>query len=289
MVHARSASPSNALALSLDATLRSLREPWPQAWPGLPLVLERCLQRLGPLAPATRTRAQALVQCALDVAALVERDGRDRMAAGREPEYHNRLHIADTLVCMTHLLLAQRQVDGRDGAGTSLAECIALMVMTGHDYLHTGLINRFPFELETRSLESLRPVMARHGVDARDQEVVTHCILNTDPTQVKAAHQAIAGRTFRLDDQDCLAVMVEEADIMASTLPVTAAAQTQRLVEEWEVANPAAARNLQSPKARLYFLENAALFSTPAARVLGLLEIKGEEIAAIRAALPAQA
>lgn len=279
-------SRSTDLSASLDATLRALRDPWPHAWPGLPLVLRRCLERLGPVGGADRDRAQAVVACALEVAALVEADGGRRMADRCEPEYHNRLHVADTLVCMTHLLLAQRVADGREDDALRLEECIALMVMAGHDYLHTGMINRFPFELETRSLESLRPVMKRHGVDARDEETITHCILRTEPTQVKASHQAIQDRTFRLGDRDCLAVMVEEADILASTLPVTAAAQTRRLVEEWETANPAAAKNLQSPKARLYFLEHAALFSTPAARVLGVDEIKRSEIDSIKAALP---
>ncbi len=279
-------SPSTDLALSLDATLRALREPWPDAWPGLPLVLQRCLDRLGPVGTADRGRARAVVGCALEVAALVEADGSQRRVDLREPQYHNRLHIADTLVCMTHLLLAQRVAEGREAAPTRLEECIALMVMAGHDYLHTGMINRFPYELETRSVDSLRPVMKRHAVDARDEETIVHCILKTEPTQVKASLEAIQGRPFGLGDRDCLAVMVEEADILASTLPVTAAAQTQRLVEEWETANPAAAKNLQSPKARLYFLEHAALFSTPAARVLGVDEIKRGEIDSIKAGLP---
>ncbi len=275
------------LAASLDATLAALRDPWPHAWPGLPLVLQRCLDRLGPLDAGQQARSQAVVRCALEVADMVESDGRDRLVAGREPEYHSRLHIADTLVCMTHLLLAQRRIDGREGAGTQLQECIGLLVMAGHDYLHTGLVNSFPYELETRSLESLRPVMRRHGVDARDEDMIAHCILKTEPSQVKAAHQAVEGRVFRLDDRDCLAVMVEEADILASTLPVTAEAQTRRLAQEWETGNPVAARNLLSSKARLFFLEHAALFSTPAARALGVPDLKGKEIDMIRGALPA--
>ncbi|MFD0669516.1 hypothetical protein ACT80S_17480 [Ramlibacter sp. MAHUQ-53] len=275
------------LARSLDDTLRALREPWPAQWPGLALVLQRCLDRLGPIEESERARAQPVARCALDVAALVEADGRQRHGAGCEPQYHSRLHIADTLVCMTHLLLAQRRVDGRESRGLGLQEAIALLVMAGHDYLHTGLINRVPYELENRSLEALRPVMRRHGLDARDEATVTHCILRTEPSQVKASHQAIAGRPFSLGDRDCLAVMVEEADIMASTLPVTAEAQTHRLAVEWEVANPVAAKNLQSPKARLFFLEHAALFSTPAARVLGLDEVKRREIESIKATLPA--
>jgi len=286
MVHARSASPSNALALSLDATLRSLREPWPQAWPGLPLVLERCLQRLGPLAPATRTRAQALVQCALDVAALVERDGRDRMAAGREPEYHNRLHMADTMVCMTHLLLSQRRTQTTRQADACL-ECIALVVMLGHDYLHNGKVNRFPAELETIAVEQLTPIMAKHQVAQADQEMIAFCILKTDPSGVKQSHGLVAEREFVLEDRDCLAVLVQEADILGSTLPVTAPDLTASLASEWSLFNPQLAQSLSQPKSRIFFLENAALFSSTAAQNLGIPTLKATELDQIRAQIAA--
>jgi hypothetical protein len=278
------------LLASLEASLLQLRERWPQGWPGLSLVFDRCWQRLGADPRKPSQRVQALIRCAHDVAARIERDGRARQRQGAEPQYHNRLHIADTLVCMTHLLLAQRQVQA-PAKVAPISECLALLVMLGHDYLHNGQVNRFPAELETIAVTQLQPILQRHGVAPQDQAMVTHCILKTDPSGVKQSHALIAGRAFRLADRDCLAVLVEEADILASTLMVTSEGLTLSLSKEWESSNPAMAQGLLKPASRIYFLENAALFSSPAACLLGIPVLKQAEVDAVRRALaaPAQA
>lgn len=245
------------------------------------MVFDRCWQRLGWNAKKPSVRVQALLRCAHDVAARIERDGRARQRRDAEPQYHNRLHIADTLVCMTHLLLAHRETQPT-GLPAQIPECLALLVMLGHDYLHNGKVNRFPAELESIAVAQLQPIMQRHGVSRQDQAVVRHCILKTDPSGVKQSHALIAGRSFGLSDRDCLAVLVEEADILASTLMVTSEGLTRSLSKEWESSNPAMAQGLLKPASRVYFLENAALFSSPAATLLGIPVLKQGEVDAVR-------
>lgn len=274
---AHSVAGQHALMDSLEFSLRSLRECWPNSWPGLSLVFDRCLQRLGWGSDDVSPRLLALTRAAHAIAAATERDGRARMKKGLEPEYHNRLHIADTLVCMTHLLLAQREAQPQV-APQALAEYLGLIVMLGHDYLHSGQVNRFPGELESRAVAQLQPLLKRHGVQSQDVATISHCILKTDPSGVRQSHDLIAGRLFTLEDLDCLVVLVDEADILASTLSVTAVRQTERLAHEWSLLGLPAAKTLLNPASRIYFLEKAALFSSPASALLGINGFKQAEL-----------
>lgn len=264
---------------SLEQSLVNLRQRWPQTWPGLATVFDSCLQRLGwPIAENDR-RMQALVHCAHEIAANVEDAARQLSEA--EPAYHNRLHMADAMVCMAHLLLAQREAEPAVRCD-AWQECVALVVMLGHDYLHNGKVNSFPAELETIAVEQLTPIMQSHGVWPQDQDTISHCILKTDPSGVKQSHALVAERQFRLEDRDCLAVLAQEADILGSTLPVTATDLTSSLAQEWSLFNPALASSLSQPKSRIFFLENAALFSSPAARHLGIPTIKSSQLEHLR-------
>ena len=100
----------------------------------------------------------------------------------------------------------------------------------------------------------------------------------TAPAQVKGIHLQIRTRPYDLRQTDCLAVLVTEADIMASTLPQTASSLTQSLVIEWASQEPEAAEKLLLPQNRLLFLEHAALFSSPAACRLGLNAVKLRQV-----------
>lgn len=269
----------SALLASLQQSLLNLRQPWPQAWPGLTIVFDHCMDRLGWPVSGTDPRIRALVHSAHEIAGNIEDAARQLSEA--EPAYHNRLHMADAMVCITHLLLAQREA--MPAARTSAwQECVALVVMLGHDYLHNGRVNRFPAELETIAVEQLTPILQSHGVQPQDQDTISYCILKTDPSGVKQSHALVADRAFSLDDRDCLAVLVQEADILGSTLPVTATDLTDSLAREWSLFNPDLAKSLSQPKSRIFFLENAALFSSPAAQHLGIPTIKSAQLEHLR-------
>lgn len=276
-----SGSSVEQLLRSLEQTLANLRQPWPERWPGLWHVFEHCWWRLGHDVRGQDARTQALLDFGQAVSERIEQDGRERASADREPAYHNRLHMADALACMTHLLLALR-AQGLEGAGVARLEALALAVMLGHDFMHPGGNNAFPAQLERMSVQALQPLMQSSHLHAADQQALAHCILMTDPTAVKPAHQAIVGRAFELGDPDWMSILAQEADILASTLPQTQQALTEALASEWQHSNPEAAAKLLLPGSRLMFLEHAALFSSPAAHYLGLNEIKSRQIIALQ-------
>lgn len=265
----------------LATTLRNLRRPWPESWPGLPLVFQRAWQQLALGSPRMGSRLRALQDFGLGVCEQVERDGAQRHARDAEPAYHNRLHIADTLVCMTYLLKAS--VHARvPGANAPQVSALALAIMAGHDFLHPGGSNSQPGEFESRAVQDLQPWVQSSGLSEVDRQDLTHCILATDPLRVKAFHMDVRTRPFDLRQRDCLAVLVQEADILASTLPQTQKGLTQALSREWAPTQPVAAGQLLLPQNRLMFLEHAALFSSPAAHWLGLDQVKVRQVSQIR-------
>ena len=261
----------------LSASLRNLRRPWPNQWPGLPLVFDRACQELGLGNPHKGSAVHRLQGFGRAVCELLEQDGAKRHAQGHEPAYHNRLHIADTLVCMTYLLKTSSALNVA-GARKPAVVAMALCIMAGHDFLHPGGSKMHPGELEARAVQDLQPLMDAAGLTLAERQILKHCIMATAPAQVKGIHLQIRTRPYDLRQTDCLSVLVTEADIMASTLPQTASSLTQSLAIEWASQEPKAAEKLLQPQNRLLFLEHAALFSSPAACRLGLNAVKIRQI-----------
>jgi hypothetical protein len=120
---------------------------------------------------------------------------------------------------------------------------------------------------------------------SEDFQILEYCIMATDPTRVKGVHLQVRTRPFDLRQSDCLSVLMQEADIMASTLPETSPGLTQSLSLEWAAQKPVAAAELLLPQNRLLFLEHAALFSSPAAIRLGLDAVKLRQVRRIESGL----
>lgn len=268
--------PTSSLQ-QLNVSLRNLRRRWPNQWPGLSLVFERAWQQLNLGTPLAGSRTHSLLSFGRMVVEQVELDGARRYAQGREPAYHNRLHIADTLVCMTYLLKASAILKV-PGADNPLLATSALAIMAGHDFLHPGGSNAQPGEFESRAVQDLQPLMTSAGVAEADRLNIAHCIMATDPVRVKGMHLQVRAKPFDLAEPDCLAILVQEADILASTLPQTSTGLTESLAREWAPKQPEAADKLLLPQNRLLFLEHAALFSSPAARSLGLDAVKLRQV-----------
>ena len=119
-------------------------------------------------------------------------------------------------------------------------------------------------------------------LDQADQDAVSHIILMTDPLCVKASHRSVADQPFDLRELGWQTVLVQEADILASTLPGTQEGLTRSLSQEWAPTNPEAAAHLLKTQSRAMFLEHAALFSSPAARWLGLDHVKQAQLVRLR-------
>jgi hypothetical protein len=269
----------------LEQALQVLRDGWRQDWPGLPAVVEGCLVELGgSLAPRVPRRAKLLHQATMATALWLEQDGAQRARHGTEPAYHNRLHTADTLVALATLLRAQRSLERHAPALPTPAERLGLLAMAAHDLLHDGNINRFGSELESRSADHLQPLLTEMKITPVDAQRVRALILATDPARVPEIHARVCGRSFCVEDDDCLAVLLVEADILASTLVTTGLPLTAQLAVEWDRVAPERAQALRQPLGRLGFLEHAALFSSPASTLLGLPAVRQAQIDALRAA-----
>ena len=272
----------------LSAALLNLRKTWPQQWPGVPLVFDRACLQVGLGSPRKGSPARRLLDFGRAVSEQVELDGARRHAQGQEPAYHNRLHIADTLVCMTYLLKTSAALNV-PGANQPAVMAMALSIMAGHDFLHPGGSNAQPGEFEARAVEDLQPLMADAGLSSTERQTVANCIMATDPVRVKGMHLQVRTQPYDLRQIDCLIVLLQEADIMASTLPQTAPGLSQSLSVEWSAHKPKAAQELLLPQNRLMFLEHAALFSSPSASRLGLDGVKLRQVRRIERGLKSAA
>jgi hypothetical protein len=262
--------------------LDEVRLHWPDTWRGTQIYVEQCLGILGHSAVVENDpEITAIYRCMCELAELIERHGHELAENGGEPPYHNRLHTVDTLFSLTALLVGQRRGWTQKTAAWRRREWIAMLAMLGHDYLHDGTVNVSPAQIERRSIENLMPLMTRCQVSADDMALVKTLIFNTDPKRVRECHLKMRGRPFRIEDTDCLIVLVQEADIMASALPWTGQELTLRLAREWAKIMPDRARALLTPQGRVAFLRDSALFTSPASNTLGLNQIKREQIAEI--------
>jgi hypothetical protein len=272
--------------LYLQDKLTNLRAQWPHAWPGMASVMRSTLAQLGWHAEAKLSpRDQALHDCIFSVIAAIEADGQQRAAQHQEPQYHNRLHFADALVSLTVLLANERQLAGRSATELpSHAEWVGMLTVVSHDFLHTGKINQFRSEIEILSVNALTPHMRQHMVHEDDQAVISSMILRTDPVFVPETHLAIAGLRFDVSDPRCMLVLIQECDILASSLPTTGNGLTQQLSDEWASVAPDRSQSLLTDKGRLFFLKHMALFSSPSSRLLGIQAIIDQQIAELEQA-----
>ncbi len=264
----------------LHAGLVRLRASWPNDWVGLPVIVADCLRQLGYRDGIVLSETgRASRDCMAAVAAAIEDDGQQRHRQGCEPPYHNRLHIADTMHCMTSLLLATRDAQQRALSGApSDAEWVLMLAMLAHDFAHPGKVNQFPGEIESHSVSEVQPLMQSAGVPDAVRTLVGELILMTDPARVRPHHEAMRGRAFDLDDAGCMAMLLQECDILASAMPDIGIDLTHQLASEWAQFSETMGASLLMVRSRITFLSNQAQFSRPASHRLGLPAMTAAEI-----------
>lgn len=260
-----------------------LRGLWRDQWIGLPAVAAGCLAQLGhPRDAVPGPGERAIADCIAAVAQAIEDDGLSRSHAGNEPGYHNRLHIADTLSALACLLLLTRQECGRPlDARPDHAEWLQVLAMLAHDFLHSGLVNQFPSQIELASVDALRPLMQAAGMADDDCRQAAELILMTDPARVREHHQRMSGTPFEPGSFACMAMLLQESDILASVMPGIGVELTHALAGEWSRFSETMARSLLSAGSRITFLREFARFSSPASRRLGVPEAIAAEVAAL--------
>ena len=262
---------------------RQLRCRWPDDWPGLAAVMRGVVTWLD--APAATACPAEVPRELIDCAQAVESSERARARRVGEPAYHNRLHVADTLVSMASLIKARRSLLGTPVRGLTRFETICLLTMTVHDFHHPGRCNRGPQEIEQISLTRFTPYARRIGLSESDWALICDLVLLTDPTGVAQVHdrwRRIGLTAKAAGSRAEMAVMVTEADVLASALAFPGIELTQSLAGEWRKPHPELASSLLSEEGRLRFLSSGVRFSSDAADALGVKQMIREQIASIR-------
>ena len=273
--------------IELRETYLNLQLAWPDKWPGLPIIFDQCVNQLGWELSAMSALPQtfSLYHCSKELAEFIEENGKSQFDKNQEPAYHSRLHIADTIVGLTALLLAQRSANDLDVPTQSHLEMLAMTAMLGHDLMHDGSINTYPEELETKSIHYLRPFLTEQHVPEQDIKLIEKIILMTDPAKVSLHHTSIKNIFFDIQVADCLGVLLQEADILASCFEDIGRVRTLFLAKEWSHRFLSKSKLLITRQGRLNFLETNARFSSPASHILGTPEIVTTQIQSIHSSL----
>jgi len=259
------------------ATLHNLRSKWPNAWPGLPVVLNACIQRLWPhKPPAVGSTSHQLLQAALAMAAHMEKVAQE---ADYEPLYHNRLHTADALtaICLLMQSLKAQKFKLSDEWTAAL-----LLAVSSHDVLHPGGANGFVQEFEQRSAHEMRDIAQGLNMDAEWTDRVSELILRTDPTLVAANHDYVKNTPFQMN-LDWACVLINEADILASATSRYGPELGHALAQEWALKNHPLHQVVGTPQGRLQFLSSLR-FSSPASERFGMAHHVAEQIMSLRKA-----
>ena len=90
--------------------------------------------------------------------------------------------------------------------------------------------------------------------------------------------EAVQGIEFNINNPKCLTVLIQESDILASSLPGIGNQLTVQLSDEWADVSPERSQSLLGTKSRIFFLRHMALFSSPSSRLLGIQPIIDREI-----------
>ncbi len=244
-----------------------LRHSWQTDWLGLPKVLEYCAEYLKLSTNSEDKDVHTLLKTAFAIAELIENE-KGCGTGTPEPCYHNRLHFADSLTTIT----LQCGLELENGASPNTAwQAALLLIAVGHDFRHSGSVNRHVSDIESASVNFLIPVMTSMGVDEIWIERICAVILRSDFSLVKENHLRVDGRSF-LWDNEWATVLLNEADVMASASADFGPMLSNALALEWKAINFPPYATVATESGRRHFLSTIQ-FSSYSGRLLscGLL------------------
>lgn len=198
-----------------------------------------------------------------------------------EPKYHNRNHFKDVCCSMTELLQAQNDIlpplDGLSPWQISDHDSLILLLCAiCHDLGHDGTTNKYPFELEKKSIGLVQEHLESTSLSLFERKEIINTIepiiLATDPKYLPTLLDKFNSEK-NIVHSDCVSMLMVEADLLASALPKKGEILGQRLSEEWQLTNPEAATSVKTKKGRLQFLQHIR-FISPQAQALGIEDIR---------------
>lgn len=216
----------------------------------------------------------------------------DRLATLRnEPAYHSKKHMMDVCLMLTYLLMQEEgggnKLVGSPWATTLQEKWLLLLAAASHDLGHPGLMNDVPCQLEQQSLDLLRDLLTKAQSSpeliSEISDVLAPWILATDHAQYSALLKRLASEP--LDHQDCLAMLLVEADLASSVLPKRGLELTNRLSQEWAGPYPEKSIALRNQVGYLSFLTSLQ-FVSPQAVFAGIPQILNKSLLQLRSQLP---
>jgi hypothetical protein len=216
----------------------------------------------------------------LGLASLI--DSHAGSIGGPEPAYHSRKHFQDVCLALT-VLLAQpttstQPSDLHDPWAIAHDDAwILLFCAVAHDFGHDGSINKTPFQLEKSSIEKTRIFLSEGSHESSlikalwgEMEPI---ILATEPSFLSTLLAKFTEPSAKPTKTDCMSMLLVEADLLASVLPMRGRMLGKLLGQEWESNNPKAAATVASDQGRLKFLEYIR-FMSPHAMMLKMEDIR---------------
>ena len=199
-----------------------------------------------------------------------------------EPNYHSRSHFKDVCIALSLLIQSQAAFTNSPAAHPALSisakeAWILLFCAIGHDFGHDGTINRSPFELEKRSISHIKHWLSATNYPLTEMNgllgYVEPVVLATDPKNF----QTLLTKKINQNRTDLMALLMVEADLMASVLPVRGALLSRNLAMEWKQNYPDMAKSVNSIEGRISFLERIQ-FTSPHSQVLNISTIQQTHI-----------
>jgi hypothetical protein len=185
-----------------------------------------------------------------------------------EPAYHSRKHFVDVCTGISALLSQNRGSD--EAKQFSLwtvskeDSWLLLFAAIGHDYMHRGRINSVDYENELISLNGLQLFLNKYSDLSSEfkQNLMLKLHQLILPTCFDFTHLLYEKINNGIAVQiDYLAMLLTEADVLASTLPRRGKVLSKRLSLEWQDQNKELSNYVASKEGYEKFLQKIQFLS----------------------------
>jgi hypothetical protein len=242
-----------------DHALEVLRDSWNTTWCGLPQVLHACIEFLDFQESELTLEVRQMLSASNEVAEMLESMCQNGSHYA-EPPYHNRLHTADVMVAMVlQISIEAKLLNARAPEWFSAGLLTAVI----HDFAHPGRVNGQSSEIEKKSFSAVLPILVKHGLPSKWLSNVQYAVERSDFALVAENHQRVQDLPFQWN-QDWLAVLLNEADILGSSISAYGESLSQALSEEWRLIDFPAAETVATRTGRSVFLKSLHFSSNAA-------------------------
>ena len=197
-----------------------------------------------------------------------------------EPPYHSRKHFVDVCIGISALLSQNIECDVvQHSSPWTLSKedsWLLLFAAIGHDYMHRGKINSVDYENELNSLNGLQLFLDKYSDHSPEFKQILMCKLHQLilPTCFDFTHllyeKINSGNGIQTD---FLAMLLTEADILASTLPNRGKVLSMRLSLEWLDQNKELSNFVASKEGYVAFLQKVQFLSDQSKK-LNVIHVK---------------